>query len=64
MEQLKGIPKIACVSNEMSAEKQLISSLEYSISFIYYAGILFPSANPDFSDILLNNFMPISYRLL
>ena len=56
MEQLKGIPKIACVSNEMSAEKQLISSLEYSISFIYYAGILFPSANPDFSDI--------SYRLL
>ena len=43
MEQLKGIPKIACVSNEMSAEKQLISSLEYSISFIYYAGILFPS---------------------
>ena len=50
MEQLKGIPKIACVCNEMSAGKQLISSFEYSISFIYYAGILFPSANPDFSD--------------
>ena len=45
MEQLKGIPKIACVCNEMSAGKQLISSFEYSISFIHYAGIRFSSAN-------------------
>lgn len=36
MEQPKGIPKIASVSNEMSAGKQLISSFEYSISFIQY----------------------------
>ena len=41
MEQLKGIPKIACVCNEMSAGKQLISSFEYSISYICYAGIPF-----------------------
>ena len=58
MEQLKGIPKIACVSNEMSAGKQLISSFEYSIAFIYYAYILFSSASHYFSD------MSISYRLL
>ena len=57
MEQLKGIPKIACVSNEMSAGKQLISSFEYSISFIYYAGILF-------FEFSIESFMSISYLLL
>ena len=57
MEQLKGIPKIACVSNEMSAEKQLISSFEYSISYICYAGI-------PFFEFSINSFMSISYLLL
>ena len=63
MEQLQGIPKIACVSNEMSAGKQLISSFEYSISYICYAGIPFLETRHHFNQQFHVYILPFTFDI-